>query len=86
MKIRDGYLLKKVAGNFVVVPVENLDFDGLVHLNETGAVLWKKLESECSFEDLVTELLNKYEIDIDVAKRDVVAFLDVLRKESLIYE
>lgn len=86
MRIRDGYLLKKVAGNFVVVPVENLDFDGLLNLNESGALLWKKMEEECTINDLTKELIDTYDIEESDAKRDVLIFLDVLRKENLIYE
>ena len=62
MKIQDGYLLKKVAGNHVVVPVGDLDFEGLIKLNETGAFLWEILEKGSCENDLVKALTNEYDL------------------------
>ena len=86
MKIKEGYLLRKVADNQVVVPVGNLDFDGMINLNESGALLWKRLETECTVEDLIQCLTAEYGIGEDVAKRDVLAFLGTLRGAGLIDE
>lgn len=46
MKIKPDFLLRKVAENYVVVPVGTamVDFNGMINLNETGAFLWEKLE------------------------------------------
>lgn len=86
MKIKDGYLLKEIAGSFVVVPVGAIDFDGVITLNETGAYIWKCLEKETNEDGLVSSLLSEYEIDPALARRDVAAFLTLLRKENLIDE
>jgi hypothetical protein len=84
MKIKEGYLLREVAGSFVVVPVGNLDFDGMITLNETGALLWKALEDGASEEDLTKAILAEYEIDSETAKRDVALFLEKLRGANVI--
>ena len=44
MKIREGFILREVAGVFAAVPVEgeSRQFHGMIQLNETGAFLWKK--------------------------------------------
>ena len=43
MKIKEDYLLRKVAECYVVVPVgkATVDFNGMMNLNETGAFLWE---------------------------------------------
>ncbi|MBR2616067.1 MAG: PqqD family protein [Clostridia bacterium] len=86
MKIKDGYLLKNVASNFVVVPVGDLNFDGLISLNESGALLWERLEKGAEAEDLILALTEEYGIESDLARRDVEAFLDSLRTAELIDE
>ena len=45
MKIREGFLLRNVAGNNVVVPIgqATLDFNGMMSLNETGAFIFSKM-------------------------------------------
>lgn len=61
MKIKDGYMLRDVAGNHVVVPMgkEAADFNGMISLNDTGAFLWKLLESGATRDQLVEALLEE---------------------------
>ena len=64
MKIKEGFMLREVAGNSVVVAVgENLDFNGMMTLNSTGTFLWNILKEDVSIDDLVNGLVNEYEID-----------------------
>lgn len=48
MKIKDDFVLRKVADSYVVVPVNSLtlDFNGVINLNETGAFLFEQLQKE----------------------------------------
>ncbi len=44
----------------------------MIKLNETGAFLWKKLaENDLTEEDLVFELLSEYDVDREIAEKDV---------------
>ncbi len=86
MKIKSGYMLKKVADNYIVVPVQNLDFDGVITLNETGVVLWEALSTDTETEKLVKLMLDQYEVSEETAKQDVISFLKMLRDENLIDE
>ena len=86
MKIKSGYLLREVAGNNVVVPVGNLDFDGMITLNETGTLIWKKLEEGATEEELIQAILNEYEVTDEVASADVKTFLQALRGAKLLDE
>ena len=84
MKIKEGYLLRNVAGNDVVVPVGNLDFDGMITLNETGSFIWKALEKGCTLEELISKFLEEYEVDRAIAERDLTAFLQKLKEADLV--
>lgn len=86
MKIKDGYLLRTVAGSHIVVPVGegSMDFSGVITLNEVGAFLWKKLESEISQPRLVEELLKEYDTDRDTAQADIAEFIDKLKGAGLL--
>ena len=86
MKIKEGYLLRDVAGNHVVVPVGKVDFDGMIRLNETGAFLWEKLQSETDPATLTKELCKEYNVEALVAEKDVESFLSKLRGAGLLNE
>lgn len=85
MKIKDGYLLREVAGNHVVVPTgkATLDFNGVITLNGAGTFLWKLLNTEKTEQELLPALLEEYEIDEATAKADLSEFLEKLKAADL---
>ena len=79
MKIKDGFVLRQVAGQSVVRPGGSmLDLNVMITLNDTGAFLWEKLQRETSEELLVSALLDEYDVDADTARKAVVVFLEKL--------
>lgn len=86
MRIKEGYMLREAAGETVVVPFgeEALNFQGIISLNETGALLWKQLEQGCEKKDLVQALLDEYEVDAETAEKDVNEFLKLAGDSGLI--
>lgn len=88
MKIKDGFLLRQVANNYVVVPVgaRTVDFRCILSLNETGAFLWERLSSGSTADQLTAALLTEYDVAETVAAGDVDAFLTTLREKGLLDE
>ncbi|MBQ7266035.1 MAG: PqqD family protein [Firmicutes bacterium] len=86
MKIKEGYLLRTVAGSNIVVPVGegSMDFSGVIQLNDVGAFLWKILENGSDSQNLVSQLLKEYDVDEATAKNDVEDFLNKLREAGLV--
>ena len=86
MKIKNGYLLREVAGNYIVVPVGEgtMNFSGVINLNEVGAFLWRALESDITEEQLTDKLLDEYDIDKVTAVNDIKEFVDKLRGEGIL--
>lgn len=76
MKIKDDYLLRQVADSWVVIPIgqEMLDFNGIINLNETGAMLWKKLAEGADLDELVSALTAEYDVNPEEARLDAEAF------------
>ena len=86
MKIKEGFILREVAGSYLVVAVGKAvkEFGGVVSLNETGAFLWKLLEKSSTESEMVDALLSEYEVDRDTAEKDVKAFTDKLMEAKLV--
>lgn len=86
MKIREGFLLHEIAGNYVVIAVlqDVVNMNGLTTVNEVGALLWKKLETGATEEELVAAVLAEYEIDEATAKNDIQDFLKELEKHNIL--
>lgn len=82
MKLKENLLLRQVAGSWVVVAVGMacVSFDGMLTLNETGAVLWKALETGTNRDGLIAALTSEYEVTAERAGADVDNFLTVLNQ------
>mgnify|MGYP001081557280 CR=1 FL=1 len=86
MKIKDGYLLREVAGSNIVVPVGEgaMDFSGVITLNEVGAFIWNLLEKDITKDQIVDKMLSEYDVDKTTAENDVEEYISALRGADLI--
>ena len=86
MKIKEGFMLREVAGNYIVVAVGGAvkQFNGMINLNETGAFLWQILEKGGDEQTLFDALMNEYEVDEATARADVKEFVEKLTKAELV--
>ena len=82
MKINPLFILREIADEYVVIPVEKEAerIHGVIKLNEEGAFLWKLMENETTEEALFDALLNDYQVDADTAKKDISVFLEELKR------
>lgn len=86
MKIKNDFILKQIAGSYIVVPVRRqaVDFTGIIKLSETGAFLWQYLAKGAKREELIAHLLDEYAVDEATAAADVDRFLDRLNEVDLL--
>jgi hypothetical protein len=76
MKIKDGFILRSVAGQTVVLPTgDELDLNMMITLNETGTFLWERLQVETDEAALVSALLSEYDVDEATAAKAVAGFV-----------
>ena len=85
MKLKDGFLLRQVAGEYVVLPIgQDLDQNMIINLNGTGAFLWERLQSETDEDALVSALLETYDVDEATARACVKAFVKQLEERGFL--
>ena len=88
MKIKEGFVLREVAGSDIVVPTgkAQLSFNGIMTLNDVGKFIWKMLEREtgASREEIIDAVLAEYDADAEAVEKDVDRFIFKLRTQSLI--
>jgi hypothetical protein len=84
MKIKKGFMLRKVAGENVVVAIAEASksLNGMIKLNDTGAFVWNLIKDGATKEDIVEKICNEYEISNEQAKSDLDAFLEVLNSAN----
>ena len=84
MKIKNGFVVREVGGESVVVPVGEMSkvFHGMINLNETGAFLWNFFSEEHTMDEGVFALLGEYDVDEATARADVEKFIETIEKNG----
>ena len=81
LKIKAGFLLRKMMNGHVVVAVGEASesFNGMIQLNETGAFLWQHLEKGIEKSALIDWMLSRYEdLNRETAEADLQEFLQIV--------
>ena len=86
MKVKEGYFLRVVGGENVVLPSgEDLDLSIMITLNDTGKFLWEQLQEDKTEEDLLKAVIATYEdVDQEEAARFIADFVGHLREYDLL--
>ena len=87
MKIKEGFILRSICGEFIVVGegLAQVNFNKMLSLNESAAYLWKEVEGkEFTPEDLVQLLLDKYDVSRKQAAADVEKLTATWVKEGVV--
>ena len=85
MKLKDGFIMRTVAGETVVLPTGGVtDLDMMITLNDTARFLWERLVVGAEVDELVQALLSEYEVTEEVATRSVNAFIDKLKERDFL--
>lgn len=77
MKIVKDFILRDIAGECVLIPTGDTtqEFNGLITLSDTAKFIWKNIEKAKSMEEMVTMIMEEYEIDEKTAKEDAGKFI-----------
>ena len=80
MKIKNGFILRKVPGMNLVMPTgKNVkEFNGSLMLNDTGAFIFERLQKGSTQEEIADALTQEYDGALDTVSADVQKTIDSL--------
>lgn len=86
MKINGEFIMREVAGDAILIPVGNtaLQFNGIIALGPVGALIWEGLSAGKDRSQLLSDILENFEIDPATAEADLDEFLNQLAAENFI--
>lgn len=80
MRIKNGFVLRQVCGENVIVGegLGAINFGKMLALNETAAWLWQQAVAMDNFtiDTLAQKLCDEYEVSLDEAQADVKSIVD----------
>ena len=88
MRLKDGLILREVAGQFVIVPTGKRvrEITNTVYISSSAAYLWDHMkEHQFTKEELADLILQRYTgVTRDVAIKDIESFLETLKRNNIL--
>ena len=77
---KKNFVARAVNNELILVPLKNqvADMTKLFTLNELGHFIWNHLDEQSSIESITQKITAEYDINQDVARADLVDFLNEL--------
>lgn len=88
MKISKLFVLRSIAGEHLLIPTGAAasSVQGLISLNETGALLYSKLTAGSCEAELIDALTAAYDVSPEEAAGDVAEFLAQMTELGILTE
>lgn len=88
MRIKKNFILRSIADEYLLIPSGEaaLSVKGLIAMTESGGLLCKKLQNDCTRDDLIAMMLREYDVTAEVAGKDVDEFLEQMRQMDMLEE
>ncbi len=81
--VRSDELVWRVIEDEIVI----LTSDGSeIHtLNKVGGAIWELADSTISFSDIVTQICDRFDVSLEMAREDVIEFAKELSEKNILH-
>ena len=86
MKKSTGYVLRKVADEYVLIPhgKKTEEVNEVYTLSDTAAFIYEKLDQVENIEELIHEVSNAYQVEKKEVADDVKEVLQYMKKAGIV--
>lgn len=88
MKIKDGFVVRDIMGQCVVVATGEASesFSGMIKLNDTGKDIWEGVAAGMSEAEITDKIVEDYDVDKERAKASVSKFIADMKDKGFIID
>ncbi len=85
MPISNNFMLKSVAGEYMIIPTSNnnVNFSKIFNINETGAFIFNNLKEGKTQSEVLELMTKEYNAPKDVLEKDLIEFINELKKRGI---
>ncbi len=88
MKIKEGFVLREVAGQTMVIAIGEISktFKGMIKLNATAKDIWLYIEKGLTIDEIINEMIEKYDVSKDIIEKDILKIIELMKVNHIIEE
>ena len=87
MKLKDGLVLRQVAGQFVIIPTGKRvrEITNTVYISSSAAFLWDYMKEPFTKDQLIDLIMQQYTgVTREIAEADITSFLETLKRDNIL--
>lgn len=86
MKIKKEFCMRNICGENTLVPIGEtaVSFKGIIKVNNIGSFIWNNLEGAKDENEIVSMVMDKYNLELNEARTSVDDFLKYLKNVNII--
>jgi hypothetical protein len=78
---KPGLLFNEIDGEIVMLSVENSEYYGM---DKVGSRIWQLLENQMQFKELVTRLMDEFDVAEEKCSRETLNFVKKMTEKKLL--
>ncbi len=78
---KEGLLVSELGNEMVMMDIDSGNYIGL---NETGRAIWELIEEPVKVDDLIKQLMTKYDISFDDCSKDTLEYLNKMDEQKIL--
>jgi hypothetical protein len=78
---KNGLLVSELGNEIVMMDIESGNYIGL---NETGKAIWEMIEQPVKVDELIKQLLARYEISYEECSQDTLEYLNKMNEQKIL--
>lgn len=85
MPLNENFILKHVGKEYMIIPLMDgsVDFSKVYNVSSTGAFIYEQLGKNKNFEEIAKLMVEEYDVTYDVVYKDVLEFVEQLKKRGM---
>lgn len=86
MRVKKEYVLRKIAGEDLLVPIGNeiANFSGVIYLNSVASFIWEKMQSDITIKQLKEAIIQEFDVTEEQLEEDLSKFLVLLEERNML--
>ena len=86
MRIKQGFVMREVAGQTVIVATGEAarGFRGMIKVNAAGRIIWQGITDGLDEAAIVERIVAAFDVTRDTAEHDVAAFVAQMRDNGFL--
>lgn len=84
MKVSNNFVLREIAGDSILIPVGQIDMQGMLLLNPVSMLIYQELQSGKKTEEILQKLVVEYDVGRAQAQDDLEKTLAQMRELGIV--